>query len=208
MKPAQASSAFALHHAGRPKVRMASRARDVINLPRCLPTSAQHAPHRPALPRRGVPFDPPRRRRALRRRRPAPGRTISPSGSRRSSPSRSGGRSPDGGAALRRTVSENADAFGRDLAPVVHVPEHLHDELTEDCRDMIHVETAGRDREPPQGVPPRTAPGARNQQRERPPERGIPTAHQDPDRPAWRRDRAHVALDCPRLKPDHHAQSR
>ena len=38
--------------------------------------------------------------------------------------------------------------------------------------------------------------------------RGIPPPHQDPDRAALRRDRAHAALGAARLRPDPDAQGR
>jgi putative transposase len=123
----------------------------------------------------------------------------------------------------RCTVHKHRNLLG-------HAPKHMHDELTEDYRDMIYADDRRRGGDPPQGVPAQMAPqvpgrgrqprGSRgaavrlhpprsvamevgpDHQRHRAPERGVPTPHQDPDRAALRRDRAHAALGAARLRPD------
>ena len=129
----------------------------------------------------------------------------------------------------RCTVHKHRNLLG-------HAPKRLHDELTEECRDMIYAETAaevetrrkaflrkwrlkcsGRRRQPrgSRGAavrlhPPRSVAMeiGPDHQRHRAAERGIPPAHRDPDRAALRRDRAHAALGPARLRPDRHAQGR
>ena len=119
---------------------------------------------------------------------------------------------------------------------LAHAPKHLHDELTEDDRDMICAATAAEVETRRKAVLPQVAPqvprrrqqprGSRrpavrlhspgavameigaHHQRHRAPERGIPPPHQDPDRAALRRDRAHVALGPSRLRANLQAQGR
>ena len=119
---------------------------------------------------------------------------------------------------------------------LAHAPKSLHDELTEDYRDMVYAETQGRDREAPQGLPAQVAaevPGGRRQpggggrsavhlhparsvamevrahdQRHRTAARGVPAPDQDPDRAARRRDGADAVLGAARVRPDRHAQGR
>ena len=111
----------------------------------------------------------------------------------------------------RCTVHKHRNLLG-------HAPKHLHDELTEDYRDMIYAETAaevetrrkaflrkwrlkcravadslGGSR----GAALRLHPArpvameiGTDDQRDRAAERGVPPPHQDPDRPALRRDGA------------------
>jgi putative transposase len=128
----------------------------------------------------------------------------------------------------RCTVHKHRNLLG-------HAPKRLHDELTEDYRDMIYAETAAEvetrrkafERKwrlkcravadsleeagerlfafPPRSV---TMEIGANHQRDRAPQRGVPPPHQDPDRAALRRDRAHAALGAARLGPDRHAQGR
>ena len=115
-------------------------------------------------------------------------------------------------------------------------PKRLHDELTEECRDMIYAETAAEvetrrkaflrkwrlkcravaDSLEEAGerlfaftrLDPSQWKSARTTNAIEPAERGIPPAPQDPDRAALRRDRAHAALGPARLRPDRHAQGR
>jgi hypothetical protein len=141
----------------------------------------------------------------------------------------------------RCTVHKHRNLLG-------HAPKAMHDELTEDYRDMIYAETAAdvqtrrkaflrkwrlkcirhcrsdqwcdmaHRRRQPRGSrgtalrlhPPRSVAmeiGAHHQ-RHRAPQRGVPPTHQDPDRPALRRDRAHAALGPPRIRSDRNAQGR
>jgi putative transposase len=137
----------------------------------------------------------------------------------------------------RCTVHKHRNLLG-------HAPKHLHDELTEDYRDMIYAETAAEVEtrrkaflrkwrlkcravadsleeagpsaakfaftrlDPSQWKSARTTNAPSRRMRILPGERGVPTPHQDPDRAALRRDRAHAALGAPRLRPDRHAQGR
>ena len=128
----------------------------------------------------------------------------------------------------RCTVHKHRNLLG-------HAPKHLHDELTEDYRDMIYAETAAevetrrkascevaaqvrvRRRQPrrsrgsavhlhaPEPVAVEIGP---HDQCHRAPERGIPPPHQNADRPALRRNRADAALGSARLRPDPDAQGR
>ena len=119
---------------------------------------------------------------------------------------------------------------------LAHAPKSLHDELTEDYRDMVYAETKAEIEAAPQGLPPQVAaevPGGGRQprgsrrpavhlhpprpvavevrpddQRHRAPARGVPTPDQDPGRAARRRDRADAVLGPAGIRPDRDAQGR
>ena len=128
----------------------------------------------------------------------------------------------------RCTVHKHRNLIG-------HAPSHMHDDLTEDYRDMVYAETAAADEEA-RGFPAQVAAemqGSRRQpgggggpaihlhpprpvaiesgtddQCHRTTERGIPPKDQDPDRASSGRNRADAALGSARLRPDQHAQGR
>ena len=118
---------------------------------------------------------------------------------------------------------------------LAHAPERLHEEISNDYKDMIYAATAGG-RSPTQGLRPKMAaqmprrrrqPGGGRRQavhlhalpaepmevdpdleRDRAIARGVQAPDQDPDRAALRRDRRHAVLGAARLRADHHAQGR
>ena len=126
----------------------------------------------------------------------------------------------------RCTVHKHRNLLG-------HAPKSLHDELTEDYRDMVYAETKA---EIEQGLPPQVAAevqgggrqprGSRrpavhlhpprpvavevrpNHQRHRAAARGVPPPDQDPGGAARRRDGADAVLGAPGLRPDRDAQGR
>jgi len=132
-----------------------------------------------------------------------------------------------------RSATGSRNCPNRNL--LAHAPKHLHDELTEDYRDMIYADTAaeietrrkaflrtapevpcgGRQpresrRSPLHLHPPRS--GAMeigsNHECHRAPERGVPPPDQDPDCAALRRDRADAVLGAAGLRSDPDAEGR
>src|SRR5271157_2380851 len=120
---------------------------------------------------------------------------------------------------------------------LVHAPERLHEEISNDYRDMIYAATRGevetrrkafiRPQMAPQMPSRRRQPGGSRRQavhlhalpaepmevdpnleRDRAIARGVQAPHQDPDRAALRRNRRHAVLGAARLRADHHAQGR
>ena len=114
---------------------------------------------------------------------------------------------------------------------LAHAPERLHEEISNDYRDMIYAATRRRGRDPAQGVHPQMAPqmprrrrqpgGSRRQavhihavpaepmeidpnlERDRAIARGVQAPDQDSDRAALRRNRRHAVLGAARLRTDH-----
>ena len=114
---------------------------------------------------------------------------------------------------------------------LAHAPERLHEEISNDYRDMIYAATRRRGRDPAQGVHPQMAPqmprrrrqpgGSRRQavhihavpaepmeidpnlERDRAIARGVQAPDQDLDRAALRRNRRHAVLGAARLRTDH-----
>ena len=129
----------------------------------------------------------------------------------------------------RCTVHKHRNLLG-------HAPKHLHDELTEDYRDMIYagtaaeietrrkaflrkwrlkcravadsLEEAGRAALRLHLPRPVAMEIGADDQCHRAAERRIPPPHQDPDRAALRRDRADAALGAAGFRPDPDAQGR
>ena len=120
---------------------------------------------------------------------------------------------------------------------LAHAPERLHEEISNDYRDMIYARRAARrGRDPAQGVLPQMAPqmprrrrqpgGSRRQavhihpvpaepmeidpnlERDRAIARGVQAPDQHSDRAALRRNRRQAVLGAARLRTDHHAQGR
>ena len=115
---------------------------------------------------------------------------------------------------------------------LAHAPERLHEEISNDYRDMIYAATRGevetrrkafirkwpRRRRQPGGsrrqavhihaVPAEPMEIDPNLERDRAIARGVQAPDQDSDRAALRRNRRHAVLGAARLRTDHHAQGR
>ena len=119
---------------------------------------------------------------------------------------------------------------------LAHAPERLHEEISNDYRDMIYAATRGevearrkafvrkwrpqmsRRRRQPGGsrrqavhlhpVPAEPMEIDPNLERDRAIARGVQAPDQDLDRAALRRNRRHAVLGAARLRTDHHAQGR
>ena len=119
---------------------------------------------------------------------------------------------------------------------LAHAPERLHEEISNDYRDMIYAATRGevetrrkafirkwapqmpRRRRQPGGsrrravhihaVPAKPMEIDPNLERDRAIARGVQAPDQDSDRATLRRNRRHAVLGAARLRTDHHAQGR
>ena len=119
---------------------------------------------------------------------------------------------------------------------LAHAPERLHEEISNDYKDMIYAADEAGDRREAQSLRPQMAPqmprrrrqpgGSRRQalhlhalpaepmeidpnlECDRAIARGVQASDQDPDRAALRRNRRHAVLGAARLRADHHAQGR
>ena len=119
---------------------------------------------------------------------------------------------------------------------LAHAPERLHEEISNDYKDMIYAATKPEIEARRKGLRPQMAPqmprrrrqpgGSRRQalhlhalpaepmeidpnlERDRALARGVQAPDQDPDRAALRRNRRHAVLGAARLRADHHAQGR
>ena len=119
---------------------------------------------------------------------------------------------------------------------LAHAPERLHEEISNDYKDMIYAADEAGGRREAQGLRPQMAPqmprrrrqpgGSRRQalhlhalpaepmevdpnlERDRAIARGVQAPDQDPDRAALRRNRRHAVLGAARLRADRHAKGR
>ena len=114
---------------------------------------------------------------------------------------------------------------------LAHAPERLHEEISNDYRDMIYAatraEVQGRRKAFIRKWRLRRQPGGGRRQavhlhplpaepmevdphleRDRTPARGVQAPHQDPDHPALRRNRRHAVLGAARLRADNDAEGR